>query len=70
MLPGGRRVPEPRVVRALKAKEYPVFIVQPQFADTRDQLYRVQVGPYSSREEAEVIRKMLAQEGFKPFIRR
>ena len=57
------------LLHALKAKDYPVFIVHPQYAEGRDKLFRVQVGPFATREKAEVFRKKLAQEGFEPFIR-
>ena len=58
-----------RVVRSLKEKEYPAFIIEPQPSGRGSRFYRIQVGPYPSREEADVIKKMLAQEGFKPFVR-
>ena len=58
------------VHRVLKAKNYRVFIVQPQYAEANDNLFRVQVGPFLTREEAEGTRDRLAQEGFSPFIRK
>lgn len=58
------------VHRALKAKNYRVFIVQPQYSEANDNLFRVQVGPFLTREEAEETRDKLSQEGFNPFIRR
>ncbi len=58
-----------RVVRSLKKKEYPAFIIEPQPSGRGSRFYRIQVGPYPSREEADVIKNMLAQEGFKPFVR-
>jgi len=58
------------VVARLKARGYPVFLVTPEYAHVDDNLFRVQVGPYTSRENAEKARQKLAQEGFKePFIR-
>ncbi len=57
------------LVRILKARRYPVFLVTPEYANSKDNLYRVQVGPFATREEAEKARDKLAQEGFKPFIR-
>jgi len=57
------------LVRILKARRYPVFLVTPEYANSKDNLYRVQVGPYVTREDAEKARDKLAQEGFKPFIR-
>jgi len=58
------------VRRALKVKNYRVFIVQPQYSGANDNLFRVQVGPFLTRVEAEKTRDKLAQEGFNPFIRR
>jgi cell division septation protein DedD len=58
------------LVRILKARHYPVFLVTPQYSNASDNLYRVQVGPFTSREDAEKVRTKLTQEGFKPFIRR
>jgi DedD protein len=58
------------LVRILKARHYPVFLVTPQYSNASDSLYRVQVGPFTSRDDAEKVRTKLSQEGFKPFIRR
>jgi cell division septation protein DedD len=58
------------LVKILKARRYPVFLVTPEYANSKDNLYRVQVGPFTTREDAEKVRDKLAQEGFKPFIRR
>ena len=58
------------VLHALRDKDYPVFIVHPQYAGGHDKLFRVQVGPFGTREKADIFRKKLAQEGFEPFIRR
>ena len=57
------------LVKVLKGRGYPVLLVAPGNAHTNDNLYRVQVGPFASREDAEKARTRLAQEGFKPFIR-
>jgi len=57
------------LVRILKGRGYPVFLVAPQQAHANDNLYRVQVGPYTSRDSAEKARAKLIGEGFKPFIR-
>jgi cell division septation protein DedD len=59
-----------KMVEILKARGYPVFVVTPEYADAKDNLYRVQVGPFRSAEEAETVRAKLVQEGLKPFIRR
>ena len=58
------------VVRILKGRRYPVLLVAPGHGHTNDNLYRVQVGPYPSRGDAERMRAKLTQQGFKPFIRR
>ncbi len=57
------------LVKLLKARGYPVFLVAPENAHANDNLFRVQIGPYSTRETAERIKNRLAQEGFKPFIK-
>jgi DedD protein len=57
------------LVNILKARGYPVFLVTPEYAQANDNLFRVQVGPFTSREDAEKVRAKLAQEGFKPFIK-
>jgi cell division septation protein DedD len=57
------------LVKVLKGRGYPVFLVAPGNAHTDDNLYRVQVGPFASRDDAEKARTRLTQEGFKPFIR-
>ena len=57
------------LVTILAGRGYPVFLVTPEYAHANDNLYRVQVGPFTSKEEAEKVRGRLTQEGFKPFIR-
>ena len=57
------------VVDILKTKGYPVFLVTPEYAHADDDLFRVQVGPFKTRDDAVKVRKKLEQEGFKPFIR-
>ena len=56
------------LIRLLEARNYPVFLVSPKNAHAGDHLYRVQVGPYASRAQAEQARRKLEREGFKPFI--
>jgi cell division septation protein DedD len=58
-----------RVVNILRAQGYPVFLVTPEYARAEDNLFRVQVGPFKDRDDADKVRAKLAQEGFKPFIR-
>ena len=57
------------LVGILKSRGYPVFMVTPEYAHADDNLYRVQVGPFKSREDADTVRKKLTEEGFKPFIK-
>jgi cell division septation protein DedD len=57
------------LVKILEGRGYPVFLVTPEYAHANDNLYRVQVGPFASRNDAEKVRAKLTQEGFKPFIR-
>jgi cell division septation protein DedD len=59
-----------KLVKELKSRGYAVFLVLPEYANAGDNLFRVQVGPYASREEAQTVRDKIAKEGFKPFIRR
>ena len=58
------------LVTTLKARGYPAFLATPQDAHASDNLFRVEVGPFSSRQEADKARKHLNDDGFKPFLRR
>src|SRR5205807_8026887 len=53
----------------LKGRGYSAFLLTPAEARSGDKLFRVEVGPFSSRAEAEKARRKLADEGFKPFLR-
>jgi DedD protein len=57
------------LVNILKGRGYPVFLVTPEYAHAGDNLFRVQVGPFKTRDDAEKVRTKLSREGFKPFIR-
>jgi cell division septation protein DedD len=57
------------LVDILKTRGYPVFLVTPEYAHADDNLFRVQVGPFKTHEDADKVRNKLSQEGFKPFIR-
>jgi cell division septation protein DedD len=57
------------LVEILKSRGYPVFLVTPEYAHAGDNLYRVQVGPFQTRADAETVHDKLVKEGFKPFIR-
>jgi rare lipoprotein A len=66
----GTKVDAEKMVKALHTLSYPVVLVTPEQAHSGDNLYRVQVGPYPSRETAEKIKARLIQDGFKqPFIK-
>lgn len=58
-----------RLVKILKARGYPVFLVAPDAPNGQNELFRVQVGPFTSREVAEVAVAQLVREGFHPFIK-
>jgi cell division septation protein DedD len=58
-----------KLVKELRSRGFDVFVVTPQFSDAKDNLYRVQVGPFATREEAVRVRDRVAKEGFKPFIK-
>ena len=51
------------LVAILKDRGYPVFLVAPEYDHANDNLFRVQVGPFASRDEAEKVRTKLAKEG-------
>lgn len=51
---------------ALQQKRFPAFVVTP----ARDNLYRVQVGPYPDERAAESARSALDRAGFKAIIKR
>jgi cell division septation protein DedD len=58
------------VARALKSRGLPAFVETPKQAGVNDNLYRVQIGPYPTREAAEAMKPRLEREGFKnPFIK-
>ncbi|PYV33590.1 MAG: hypothetical protein DMG22_09505 [Acidobacteria bacterium] len=59
-----------KVVASLKAEGFPALLAPLRGARGRARRYRVRVGPYRTREEAEKVRDKLAQAGFKrPFIK-
>ncbi len=58
------------IVDILKQKGYPVFLATPEYTGANDKFFRVLVGPFRTREEADRARDELVKEGFKsPFIR-
>ncbi|HLY62229.1 MAG TPA: SPOR domain-containing protein [Terriglobia bacterium] len=59
-----------KMVKTLKGMNYPAVLVSPQQARAGDNLYRIQVGPFPTRESAEKTKARLMQDGFKqPFIK-
>jgi DedD protein len=57
------------MVNLLRGRGYAVFMSTPQKSHAEDSLYRVEVGPYRTRAEADKARDKLVQDGFKPFIK-
>ncbi len=57
------------LVKILKTRGYPVFLMAPDRAKSGDKLFRVQVGPFTSLADAQKVREKLGQEGFRPFVR-
>ena len=57
------------MVAVLKSRGYAALLLAPEQAHAKDSFFRVVVGPYAGRAEAEKARSELAAEGFKPFIR-
>jgi cell division septation protein DedD len=57
------------LVGILKSRGYPVFLMTPEYAHADDNIFRVQVGPFRTRADADKVHDKLVQEGFKPFIR-
>ena len=55
-----------KVLSSLKQKNFAAFISPP----VNDGFYRVQLGPYQTREAARASLRALEQAGYKPFIRR
>jgi cell division septation protein DedD len=55
------------VVKELSAKGYDAYVVGPQGASS---LYRVRVGKYKDRRDAEELKRRLEKENYKPLITR
>jgi DedD protein len=58
-----------KVFNELKSRGFAVFVVRPEYSGAKDNLYRVQLGPFATREEAQKVRDRISKEGFKPFIK-
>lgn len=56
------------LVKLLKSRGYPAYLVTPQEVNAKDGLFRVQVGPFASRVDADSTRDKLVGEGFRPFV--
>jgi cell division septation protein DedD len=54
------------LTEALQQKNFPAFVLMPATGD----LYRVQVGPFSSVKDAESTKKALEREGFRVITKR
>jgi len=61
-----RREDAESLVVLLKEKKLPVLVT----SGTNDTLFHIVVGPYKTDAEAQRVRLLLEQEGFRPFIRR
>ncbi len=57
------------LVNLLRGRGYPAFVLSAQAVNAPDHLFRVLVGPYTGRAQAEVTLKKLQKEGFEPFIK-
>ena len=62
------RVDAENLVKLLTSHGYSVYVLTPQQAHAKDNLYRVQVGPFPSRVAADSARDKLEGEGFRPFV--
>lgn len=60
-----RREDAESLVLLLKEKNLPVLVT----SGVNDSLFHVVVGPYKTDREAERVKQLLEQEGFRPFIR-
>jgi cell division septation protein DedD len=56
------------MIKLLKGRGYPVFMSSPQKSG-EESLYRVEVGPFRTRAEADKAKGKLVADGFKPFIK-
>jgi DedD protein len=55
------------LVEALKKKQYPAFVAN---NSTTDNLFRVQVGPFSDIKDAEAMRTRLISDGYNPILKK
>ncbi len=62
------KVDAENLAKLLKSHGYHVYVLSPQQAHAKDNLYRVQVGPFPSRVAADRARDKLEGEGLSPFV--
>ena len=60
-----RREDADALVKALRKKQYPVFIA----SNVPDKLFHVQVGPFSDPKEADAMKARLVGDGYKPIVK-
>jgi cell division septation protein DedD len=66
----GTKADGDKLVKALKSMNYPAVLLSPAQAHATDNLFRIQVGPFPTRESAEQTKTRLMKDGFKkPFIK-
>lgn len=56
------------LLRLLEDRHYPVFLAPPARGQAGRKLYRVQVGPFTTRTQARRALHELENDGFKPFV--
>jgi DedD protein len=56
------------LAKLLKSRGYPAYVLTPQQAHAKDKLFRVRVGPFSTRVASDTTRDKLVGEGFRPFV--
>lgn len=57
------------LVNRLRRRGFPAHFLTPRQAGARDLMYRVQVGPYSSRSKALAEQRRLSHAGFRSFVK-
>jgi len=66
----GTKADGEKMVKALKSMNYPTVLLTPAQAHVTDNLFRIQVGPFPTKESAEQTKTRLMKDGFKqPFIK-
>lgn len=57
------------LVKTLKRRGFAAFLLTPQAAHSSDKLFRVLVGPFATRQEAEKAQAKLSRQGYRTFIK-